>query len=72
MSASTFNPHSFLMKISPDLLEQYAKKQGISFQTKIKEAGEELTEEFLTALEKEPESKQDGFWLDSHEYNVNF
>ncbi|MBU1706135.1 hypothetical protein KKG19_05440 [Patescibacteria group bacterium] len=65
MAESSFTPHSFLIKLSPDLLTQYAKKQNIPFETKIEEAGEELMEEFLKTLEKEPEEKQDMFWLDS-------
>lgn len=53
------------MKISPDLLIEFAKHEEINFQTKIKEAGEKLAEEFLTVLKKEPESKQELFWIDS-------
>lgn len=64
MATSSFDPLSFLMKISPDLLTQYAKHKGIEFQTTIEEASEELADAFMQALEKESEDKRDSFWLD--------
>lgn len=67
MAMESFAPISFLIKISPDLLIQYAKHEGITFQTEIKEAGEKLAEEFLAVLDKESEEKRDVFWLNSYE-----
>jgi len=67
MTTEAFTPINFLLKISPDLLIQYAKHEGITFQTKIKEAGEELVEEFLAVLEKESEEKRELFWLGSYQ-----
>lgn len=64
MATASFDPLSFLMKISPDLLIQYANHKGIEFETKIEDASEELAENFMQTLEKEPEDKRDGFWLD--------
>lgn len=67
MASEGFAPINFLIKISPDLLVQYAKKQGLNFQTKLEEGGEKLSEEFLTILEKESEEKRESFWLDTLE-----
>lgn len=67
MANENFTTFDFLIKISPDLLVQYAKHEDLTFQTKIKEAGEELTDEFLAVLNKESEEKREAFWLTSCE-----
>lgn len=64
MSTASFDPLSFLIKISPNLLTQCAKYKGIEFQTKAEAASEKLAEEFMQTLENEPEEKRDSFWLD--------
>ncbi len=65
MSSASFDRHTFLMKISPNLLTQYAERQEIPFTTIIKESGEELAEDFLACLSKLLEEKRNAFWLDS-------
>ncbi len=64
MATASFDPLSFLMKVSPDLLTQYAKHKDIEFKTEAEETSEELAEEFMQTLEKESEDKRDSFWLD--------
>lgn len=67
MATASFDPLHFLIKISPDLLHQYAKHHGIDFITYIKEAGEKVAEECMKTLEKEPDDKQASFWLDLYD-----
>ncbi len=52
----------FLMKISPDLLSQYAKHHGIDFKTKTEGASEKIADEFIKVIEKVPQNTQGKFW----------
>lgn len=65
MATASFDQLHFLMKISPDLLSQYAKHHGIDFKTKIKDASEKMADEFMKIIEKEPENIQGKFWGDA-------
>lgn len=62
MATVSFDHFNFLIKISPDLLTQYAKHHGIEFKTKPQQTGEKMADEFMKAIEKEPENKQSKFY----------
>lgn len=67
MGTASFDYLHFLMKLSPDLLSQYAKHHGVSFKTKIEEGGEKMADEFMLIIQKETEDKQAAFWGDAQE-----
>lgn len=65
MSTSSYDPISFLMKISPSMLMEYAKRHGIDL--KLKEGwanAEEYATHVLKLLEKESGDNQELFWMD--------
>lgn len=44
MATASFDPLSFLMKVSPDLLTQYAKHKDIESKTEAEDTSEDLAE----------------------------
>lgn len=65
MSTSSFDPVSFLMKISPPMLKEYAKQHKIELEIKDEwKNWEQYAEHVLSLLEKESEEKQGNFWMD--------
>jgi len=65
MSTSSFDPISFLMKVSSKLLEQYSKRHGIAFTVQEEgKSSEEFADAFIKKLEKEPTKNQEAFWMD--------
>lgn len=65
MSTSSFDPVSFLMKISPPMLVEYAKEHDIALELEGEcEDWERYANQALALIEKESEAKQGSFWMD--------
>jgi len=65
MSTSSFDPISFLMKISPSMLVEYAKQHDITLELEDEcQNWEQYANHALALIEKEPETKQGNFWMD--------
>lgn len=65
MSTSSFDPVSFIMKISPAMLMEYGERHDIELKLKEEWANsEEYADHVLKLLEKEPLGKQGDFWMD--------
>ena len=65
MSTSSFDPISFLMKISPSMLNEYAEQHDITLNLKENwKSAENCAQTALNIIEKESEAKQGIFWMD--------
>ncbi len=65
MSTSSYDPVSFLMKISPPMLVEYAKRHDIELKLEDHwDNWEEYALHALSLVEKESEEKQGNFWMD--------
>lgn len=65
MSTSSSDPISFLMKISPPMLNEYGVAHGISLCLKENwKNAESYARAALSAIEQESEEKQGVFWMD--------
>jgi len=69
MSTSSFDPFSFLMKVSPALLEQYAKRHKVKLNVNPSE-GEEYADAVYKRLESLLDEEKGVFWTDIDDIDV--